>query len=907
MKVTKKKELTMNRTILGALLGIIMISGAVLGQGTVSGTVTDADGNALPGANVVVEGTSSGAAATLSGAYSIDLPNGTYTVTASVVGHNKSSATVKIQNSNESANFTLASSSVALGGVDVLANRVDNTNAISYDDYTKADIDFRLGGRGLPKALSTLPSVFVENGGGWDDENVYVRGFDDRYTAYLINGVPMNDMENGNLYFSNWTVLADVAAVVQVQRGAGAVNLAVPSLGGTVNFISIVPTTEASVQIKQEVGEYDFSKTAVTVNSGLMMNDKLTVVMAASRRTADRFFATGTYTDAWSYYFNASYSINDNNRIEMVALGSPQLHGHNFWNNRISNYSHELARDMGVEDGDLRTEYGVDFNPRADELETPYNGKRALASWVPFDGWNWREADPHSSTMINERNNYFHKPIVQVNSYNQVRDDMLLSTALYYSGGEGGGSGSAGSIKWKSDGSGRDYDATILRNSTDNWVDGYGYVSAGILRGSRNNQYTYGVMSKLDYDISESILLTVGLDLRTAEVEHYRQVYDLLGGDAYYNSSNDNWTTDQEKYRTLGDKIQYDNTNQIDWQGGYAQVSYNGGDGATAFGMFGTTSASYAVQDHFQLGEPTLEADAESGYQMKLGGTYPVSDTWLLYGNFSTANLTPTLDKLVDDANFILNSDFENEKATWFDIGARFKAPNGQWTGSLNYYTSQWSDRAQSGTVEDLSGNESFFNIDGLEENHSGLEYSIAYQPIPVLRIDARGHVSDWRFTHNLNYTYYEVLGDPSTSTNFNLYVKDVMVSGAPQEAHNLIFTGFWNTMKASLEVEHFGKQYPRWGYDGAIQDLAFLLGENNTFADDAYITDFTTLYNLKFQYGMNVGGKDVTLNASVHNAGDELYVGDFVDAYDGSGDVANLRVRLGQPRSWVLGFTINY
>ena len=896
----------MNRTILGALLGIIMISGAVLGQGTVSGTVTDADGNALPGANVVVEGTSSGAAATLSGAYSIDLPNGTYTVTASVVGHNKSSATVKIQNSNESANFTLASSSVALGGVDVLANRVDNTDAISYDDYTKADIDFRLGGRGLPKALSTLPSVFVENGGGWDDENVYVRGFDDRYTAYLINGVPMNDMENGNLYFSNWTVLADVASVVQVQRGAGAVNLAVPSLGGTVNFISAVPTTEASVQIKQEVGEYDFSKTAVTVNSGLIMDDKMTVIMAASRRTADRFFATGTYSDAWSYYFNTSYSINDNNRIEMVALGSPQIHGHNFWNNRISNYSHELAGDMGVADGDLRTEYGVDWNPRADELETPYNGKRALASWVPFDGWNWREADPHSSTMINERNNYFHKPIVQVNSYNQVRDDMLLSTALYYSGGEGGGSGSAGSIRWKSDGSGRDYDETIRRNTLD-WVDGYGYQSRGILRGSRNNQYTYGIMSKLDYDVSESILLTVGLDVRTAEVEHYRQVYDLLGGDVYYNSSNENWTTDQEKYRTLGDKIQYDNTNQIDWQGGYAQVSYNGGDGATAFGMFGTTSASYAVQDHFQLGEPTLEADAETGYQMKLGGTYPVSDTWLLYGNFSTANLTPTLDKLVDDANFILNSDFENEKATWFDIGARFKAPNGQWTGSLNYYTSQWSDRAQNGTVEDLSGNESFFNIDGLEENHSGLEYSIAYQPIPVLRIDARGHVSDWRFTDDLSYTYYEVVGDPSSSTNFDLYVKDVMVSGAPQEAHNLIFTGFWNTMKASLEVEHFGKQYPRWGYDGAIQDLAFLLGENNTFADDAYITDFTTLYNLKFQYGMNVGGKDVTLNAYVHNASDELYVGDFVDAYDGSGDVANLRVRLGQPRSWVLGFTINY
>ena len=207
----------MNRMILGALFGIVMISSALFGQGTVSGTVTDADGNALPGANVVVEGTTLGAAATLNGSYSVNVPNGTYTVTASVVGYTSESASVRVSDSNASASFSLSSSSVALGGVEVLADRVDNTSAIPYDDLTKAEIDFRLGGRGLPKALSTLPNVYVENGGGWDDENVYVRGFDDRYTSYLINGVPMNDMENGNLYFSNWTVLGDVASVVQVQ------------------------------------------------------------------------------------------------------------------------------------------------------------------------------------------------------------------------------------------------------------------------------------------------------------------------------------------------------------------------------------------------------------------------------------------------------------------------------------------------------------------------------------------------------------------------------------------------------------------------------------------------------------------------------------------------------------------
>ena len=905
MKITEKKELTMNRMILGALFGIVMISSALFGQGTVSGTVTDADGNALPGANVVVEGTTLGAAATLNGSYSVNVPNGTYTVTASVVGYTSESASVKVSDSNASASFSLSSSSVALGGVEVLADRVDNTSAIPYDDLTKAEIDFRLGGRGLPKALSTLPNVYVENGGAWDDENVYVRGFDDRYTSYLINGVPMNDMENGNLYFSNWTVLGDVAAVVQVQRGAGSVNLATPSLGGVVNFMSAPASTEAGVVFKQEAGEHNYSKTGVTVNTGLLMDGKLAMMMSASKRTADKLFARGTYSDAWSYYFNASYSIDSDNRLEFVALGSPQTHGQNFWNNRISNYSHELALEMGVAEEDLRTEYGLDYNPRADYLDVPYVGKRALASWVPFDGWNYRTTDQHDNYMINERNNYFHKPIVQLNSYNKLNDTMSMATSFYYSGGEGGGSGSAGSILWGSDGH-RDYDATILRNSTDNWVDGYGYQSAGVLRGSRNNQSTYGIMSKLDMEMNDTTSMTFGLDIRTAKVEHYRQVYDLLGGDFFYNSSNPNWT-EEERHRTLGDKLYYDNTNTVDWLGGYAQVNYDDGAGTNAFATFGATTASYTAQDHFTLDNLKIEADGELGYQMKVGGSRALSDTWQLFGNFSYSHMTPSLDKVIDDVNMIKNEGFENEKATWFDVGARFKSLNGQWAGSMNYYYALWSDRNQSGTSEDLNGVESFFSITGLEELHSGLEYSIAYQPIPVLRIDIRGHESDWRFTDDLSYTYNEIEGDDSSSETFDLFVKDVMVSGAPQSQTVLILTGFFNRIKASVEAESFSKQYPRWGYDGAIQDLAFLLGEGNTFAEDAYVTDRTTIFNVQTSYSTEMFGKDVTFNASIFNATDELYVGDFVDAYDGSGDVANLRVRMGAPKQYNVGVTINY
>ena len=507
--------------------------------------------------------------------------------------------------------------------------------------------------------------------------------------------------------------------------------------------------------------------------------------------------------------------------------------------------------------------------------------------------------------MINERNNYFHKPIVQLNSYNKLNDSMSMATSFYYSGGEGGGSGSAGSILWGDDGH-RDYDATILRNSTDNWVDGYGYQSAGVLRGSRNNQSTYGIMSKLDMEMTDTTSMTFGLDIRTAKVEHYRQVYDLLGGDFFYNSSNPNWT-EEERHRTLGDKLYYDNTNTVDWLGGYAQVNFDDGSGTNAFAMFGATTASYTAQDHFTLDNLKIEADGELGYQMKVGGSRALSDTWQLFGNFSYSHMTPSLDKVIDDVNMIKNEGFENEKATWFDVGARFKSLNGQWAGSMNYYYALWSDRNQSGTSEDLNGVESFFSITGLEELHSGLEYSIAYQPIPVLRIDLRGHESDWRFTDDLSYTYNEIEGDDASSETFDLFVKDVMVSGAPQSQTVLILTGFFNRIKASVEAESFAKQYPRWGYDGAIQDLAFLLGEGNTFAEDAYVTDRTTIFNLQTSYSTEMWGKDVTFNASVFNATDELYVGDYVDAYDGSGDVADLRVRMGAPKQYNVGVTINY
>ena len=54
----------------------------------------------------------------------------------------------------------------------------------------------------------------------------------------MVNGVPVNEMEWGGIYWSNWAGLSDVTRFIQVQRGLGASKIAVPSVGGSINIVT---------------------------------------------------------------------------------------------------------------------------------------------------------------------------------------------------------------------------------------------------------------------------------------------------------------------------------------------------------------------------------------------------------------------------------------------------------------------------------------------------------------------------------------------------------------------------------------------------------------------------------------------------------------------------------------------
>ena len=434
----------MNKRNLISLLVVFLTPMFLYGQ-SVSGKVSDGEtGEPLAGANVVVEGTEMGAASDSDGMYTLEMGAGTHTLTASSIGYTSSTKSVDVSG-DVVVNFDLAVSVIEMSALEVLASRADEKTPVAYTTVTKADVEFRLGSQDIPMSLNLTPSVYAtQQGGGAGDARINVRGFNQRNVAVMINGVPQNDMENGWVYWSNWDGVADVAQSIQMQRGLSAVNLAAPSIGGTMNIITDPTAHQKGGRYKQEVGAGGFLKSTLTYNTGLI-GDKFALSGTAVRKTGDGVIDK-LWTDAWAYYLGASYQANADNRFELYAVGAPQRHGQNLYKQNLGAYDAEFAESVEGydatalgEDGKFK-DVGRTFNQNWSPIDPAYTGKQY---WYMYGA---NTVDRHDPNYLNERENFFHKPLVNLNHFLTINDKTRLSSVFYWSGGSGGGTGTYGRI-----------------------------------------------------------------------------------------------------------------------------------------------------------------------------------------------------------------------------------------------------------------------------------------------------------------------------------------------------------------------------------------------------------------------------------------------------------------------------
>jgi len=908
------------RNLITALL-IMFLPIFLFGQ-SVSGIISDGD-TPLIGANVVVEGTELGAVSSDDGSYRVDVAPGTYTVTTSFIGHTSASKEVVVGEENVGINFTLVMDVLAMSDIEVLASRADKTTPVAYTTIGKEEMEVRLGSQDIPMILNTTPSVYAtQQGGGAGDARINVRGFNQRNVAVMINGVPQNDMENGWVYWSNWDGVGDATSSIQMQRGLSAVNLATPSIGGTMNIITDPAALQKGGKFKQEAGAGGFLKTTLNYNSGLI-KDKLALSGTIIRKTGDGLI-DGTWTDAWAYYAGASYAISDNQRFELYGIGAPQRHGQNLYKQNIATYSQDLAGSIdGYNDSayvageKFETEGGRFYNQNWAPVSSDYKGKQY------FYMYGDKTSDRFSSDFLNERENFFHKPLVNLNHFYDVNDQVSLSSVAYWSGGSGGGTGTYGSVSRAPAIEGNswyasspwiwDWNAEIAQNS-DNVDEEFSTDenrSTGILRNSINRQSTLGLISKLNYDVNDDLEIQVGIDWRSAGIEHAREVRDLLGGD-YYVDFADNNAADGKKVG-LGDIIAYHNETTVDWFGAFVQGKYDIAK-FNLYGMGGISTIGYSYLDHFAVDASKVSADAITTFQVKGGGRYNLDDRLSAFANIGYVEKPPILDNVIDnDGNVSQNPD--NEKFISNEIGGEYKSELVAIKGS--YYNTQWKDRNLTKSVQTGqgdSGDTDIIYLTGVNQSHSGFEIETKVALHEMVDLDVAISVGNWFFDGDAKGDYTEleynddnqVIG--TTSTEYEYALKDLKVGDMPQTAY---VGGLTIKPIKGLNVQGLY----RW-YDNHYSDWSPDSREVSGDADRAQVwkTPSYGKLDLHLSYRLpEVAGLDMTISGHVFNALDGVYVQDAVDnsKYNGYGDKVhaahNAEVFLGTPRHFNVGLAVSF
>ncbi len=222
--------------------------------GKIAGKVIDTKTREpLIGVNIVVSGTSMGAASDINGDYFIiNLPPGVYQVKATEIGY----APVIIRNINVSVDQTtrvdieMGEQAVQVKGVEVTASRpiVQKDLTSTQSNISGHDISM------LP--VEDVQSVINLQAGVVDG---HFRGGRIGEVKYLIDGVSVNDVYSGES-----TMEADVSSVQELQVITGTFNAEYgEALSGVVNQITKIPEDHYSGSFSAYSGDYITNRTSL--------------------------------------------------------------------------------------------------------------------------------------------------------------------------------------------------------------------------------------------------------------------------------------------------------------------------------------------------------------------------------------------------------------------------------------------------------------------------------------------------------------------------------------------------------------------------------------------------------------------------------------------------------------------
>lgn len=865
---------------------ILLLAGPALGQATFSirGRVLDKiTGEILPGAAVQVTGNglNTGGGADADGSYRVAaLPAGTYAVQASFVGYKTATQTVRLSTQSVVVSFALSSDNASLEEVQVVAAQAqERETPVAFAAVSEAKLRETLSNRDLPLILNETPGVYAtQGGGGTGDSRINIRGFDQRNVAVLINGVPVNDMENGQVFWSNWD-LGDVTKSLQVQRGLSASKIAVPSVGGTINVLTRGFDDKRQALARLETGSNNYRKASLMLSSGPLKGD-WAFTFYGSRRTSDGW-VDKAFDDAWTYFGTINKRAGRHG-LSLTGLGSPQRHGQRYFANYVGLYSNQKAREIGAAqqlDGDRGFAYNPDWG---------YLDRYTLDGTTKIS---------HGQEVINERTNFYHKPQINFNDLWRVTDRLFVSTVLYASYGTGGGSLALADFRVNS-ATGQDELQAVYDNNYNNPRDNPTRKADNFLVNNVNSHRWYGFVVGGDYLVTDKLTFSAGVDGRTYTGLHYREIRDLLGGDYALNTADKN--VDPTARLHEGDKITFNYDGKTQWLGGYSQLEYK--TPLLSAVVSGTVSqVSYKRIDYFQLrqpdGTPTqTDWTRFTGYSAKAGANYNLTDHDNIFANVGYNSKVPFFNLLYTNTGRRYDN-VKSEGISSAEIGYGITYPSLKVT--LNAYYTLWANKTTTSTSSGADGTV-YNNVRNVDARHAGVELAVAQEISRRVQLNAAISLGDWRWTGKglLNQTKED--GSPATNeVDVPVFLDNVHVGDAAQ-----------NQFQLGLRYESFRGAYIRPSFLLFTKYYAAFNPETireQASSTDSYRLPTSRSVDLHLGYDFKPAFKDrvrLGLKGSILNVLNEFYFTDVSNRSNLNTSVTELAAFFNRGRTFTVGLS---
>jgi len=887
-------------------LAVLSMALTAIGQGALSGTVLDSEsGQGLPGANIIEAGTTNGTITGPDGSFNFTTSAQSGDVVISFIGYTSQTISFNLGSGSDlgEINLTLDAKNideVVVTGYGVIDVAKDRETPVAVSTIKLPEIIAKTGNQEFPDIMKNTPSVYVASqAGGYGDSRINIRGFSQENLALLFNGQPVNGMEDGKVYWSNWQGLSEIATAVQIQRGLGSSKLAISSVGATINVVTKATDMVAGGRVSAMMGNDKFMKFVASASTGLNENGWGASILL-SHWQGDGY-NNGNLGKGQTYFFSLGFKPSDKHQFNFSVTGAPQWHYQNY-TKRMSDYD----RDG---DGTITNE------------EQRFN-----------NNWGYKDGEVYSL-----RENFYHKPVANLNWDWNLSSRSSISTVLYGSTGAGGGTGGYGRGYYTYDADGQlDFDQiiennqSIVNDGSEDWhipgktIGSYG-DNAAVRRASMNMHRWLGAVVNFNHEISDQLSFNVGTDFRTYYGEHFRLLDNLWGLDGYWDD-NYNGAGFQEQYpggqvytqehtaspylfwtnrnASTHDKLDYFNTERISYSGVFGQLEYKT-EKLSTFVQAALSTQGYQRFDYHSYSDPDEQVSEKlrfGGYNLKTGANYNINQNHNVFFNAGYYSRQPFFDDLFLNYQNVVNREVGNEGVLGLEIGYGYRSEI--LDVDLNGYYTSWTDRQirQSGDFDGDGERDDVALFENVSQLHRGIELEFEFKPIRPLSIGGFASLGNWTYGGDVRARIFDEDRNPIGSADETLYLDGVKVGDAAQTSFGLLANyKIVKGLSVDVDYRYYNRLYARIDpssfdapdHDGSLQLPSFGLLD----AGISYKIYMQGKRRLEFRFNANnvlnkqfISQSDTNIHL---DAGDDEYLGVNMSnrVYFGNGFTWNLGI----------------